>query len=168
MTIMNVRFALDPQDLTVESTTQLYGIGELASIAGNSDGTNSVYIYCLSHGALTAYVPYEIYHNGTTLITRAPVTGAGLIVVPQVAVDSGAYFWGLIKGNGTCAVKQETYAAGDQLEVLTTGVLANVDGTSGATVRTVNSFAVSKATGTAAANISVYLYGNDVTDIAGS
>lgn len=154
------------EDLTVSTSTQQYGIGEKVKFIGNSDGTVSGFVYVKTGGALTQYVPYEIYHNGTTLTTRAPVTGAGLIGVPQVAMTSAYYGWLQIEGNATCAIGAETYVAGDQLEVLTTGVLANVDGSTGSTVRTVNSFGVSKASGSSATNIAIYMYGNDVTTVA--
>ena len=166
---VNTIHAINSDDLTRESSTQLYPIGLRVKVVNSSYYNEQEYIYVKAHGSLTQYQSYILKYDGATslmLKTAAPATGAATVVVPQIAVTSAYYAFVLVKGEGSCKVSTETYAAGDQLEVLTTGTTAMVDGTSGATVRTVRSFAVSKATGTTAASVAVYLYGNSITTIA--
>jgi hypothetical protein len=154
------------EDVTYPSEAAKYPIGTKIRV---EDGLNTEkeYMYVQSHGALTQYQPYIINHTGVTLKTGAPATGAALIGVPQVAFTSGYYGFVQIRGDATVKIGAETYVAGDHLEVLNTGTLSVVDGTSGSTVETVNSFGVSKAAGSSATTIAAYLLGNKA-DIAAS
>jgi hypothetical protein len=164
-TNLSLRFGFSEIDLSVPTSTSKYPVGTIIRL-NDSTGVENGYIYIKSHDALTAYVPYIVTHNGTDLVTKAPVTGAATVVIPQVAFTANYYGFAQFKGNATAAIGAETYTAGDSLEVLTTGVVVVVDGTTGDKVRTVNTVAQCKADGTTAANISVYMYGNDINDIA--
>jgi hypothetical protein len=85
-------------------------------------------------------------------------------------MTSGYYCFVQFKGDATCFMKAETYAVGDHLEVVLNATTANIVATSGSTalVRTVNSFGVSKASGSTNVTKSIYMYGNLSTDIAAS
>lgn len=160
--------AIEESDVTTPQSTQKYPEGTEVVLGATNDLTHySRYKYVKAHDALTQYQPYKIENDGTNLLSAAPATGAGQVIIPQVAVTSGYWFFGLVEGEGTCKIGAETYVAGDELELLNAGTTAVVNGTSGSTVQTVKSFAVSRAAGSAAAGISVYLYGNKA-DISGS
>lgn len=155
---------INNDDITVPSSTAKYPLGKRARFI-TTTGEEKEFIYIKAHTGLTAYVPLIVNHNGTDFITKVPVTGSSLVVIPQVAVTTAYYFWGQIKGVATSAIGAETYAVGDALQVLTTGVVAVVDGTTGDKVRLSTTFGVSMAAGSSATNISIYMYG-DVAGIA--
>lgn len=133
-------------------------------------------IYAKAHAALTAFVPYAIHpsYNDEDLdqdgsddddgiaVTAAPATLAvgHYIGVPQKDYDSGDIAKLVIGGAGQVKVGAEAVVQGDYLEVINAGVVANVDGTSGSTTRTVNSFAMAaQANASAAATINVQFIG---------
>ena len=126
---------------------------------------DSVFIYVKAHAALTAYVPYAYDHGGVTVDTAAPATSAAQankIGIPQVAIASGSYGWLQIEGECEAIHIAETYAAGDHLEVLNTGVAVVVDGTTSSTTVSEKSIGVTIDAGTTAVAGTIYLYGNPV------
>lgn len=164
--------AVDETALVTPTSTQQYPLGTVMVVRETAtDSTETAskavkkYMYVKSHTGLTQYQPYVLGFSataGSEIITAAPATLAApgsLLVVPQVAFTSGYYGFVQIEGTATVKKTSETYAAGDFLEVLNTGTALVVDGTSGATARSVNSKAVCKSTGTAVGNISAYLLG---------
>lgn len=164
-TNLTTRIAVLEEDLSNPTSTKKYPEG-FNVLLNDSTGVENGFVYIKAHDTLTAYAPYMISHDGTNLTSAAPATGAALIVIPQTAFTASYYGFVQYKGNCTATIGAETYTTGDALEVLTTGTTVVVDGTTGDKVRTVNSIGVCKADGTAEANISIYLYGNDINDIA--
>lgn len=166
----------DEVDLITPTSTAKYPLGKIVVVreaANSSSETASKavkkFMYVKAHTGLTQYQPYVIGFSATAgaeVITAAPATLAAvgsLLCVPQVAFTSAYY--GFVQIQGDCTVKKtsETYVAGDFLEVLNTGTALVVDGTSGSTARSINSKAISKAAGSAAASVSAYLLGYNST-----
>lgn len=159
--------AINSDELSTPSADQRYPLGVEVTIQNSGSANIKKFVYLKAHTGLNKYQPYIATSTSAGIpVTAAPVTGAARIVVPQVDVTTAYYAWFQVQGTATLKIGTETYAAGDNLEVLTTGTVANVDGTSGATVRTLNSFAMSLATGSTTANISAYLYGSTINSIA--
>jgi len=156
---------INETDLSTPTSAQKFPLGAIIDVADPSTKAIKKFMYVKSHGALTQYQPYQInigITSGSEVITAAPATLAApgkLIGVPQVAFTSGYYGFVQIQGNATCKKSSETYASGDHLQVLNAGTTAVVDGTSGSTAESVNSFAIVGATGSAAASVAVYLKG---------
>lgn len=164
--IDNVVALANIKDLTVPTSTQgPYQLGKEISIFDTASKAVKKYKYMKAHGALTAYVPYVVSASstaGSEVITAAPATlGApgSLVVVPQIDVTSGYYFFGLIEGDGKVIMTAETYAVGDTLQVLNTGVAVAVDGSTGSPAITVNTCAICKEAGSTAAARNMYLIG---------
>ena len=164
---INLRTALgNHSDLTTPTSTQEYKLGTVVEWEDTASKAVKKYIYVKSHGALTAYVPYIITNSstaGSEVITAAPINLAApgqKVCVPQVAFTSGYYGFVQTEGDATVAIGTETYAVGDFLEVVSAAVVFAVDGTSGSTARSFRSMGVCKAAGSAAANISAYLIGD--------
>ena len=157
--------SISEEDLSTPSSTQKYPIGTVLKLVNSTDNIEEEWIYIQAHTTLVQYQPYILDHTGTQLETAAPATGAGRVVVPQVAFTDDYYGFVQVRGKSTCKIGAETYAVGDHLQVLNAGTTAVVDGTSGSTVQLVTSFAASYAAATVAAAISVYLFG-DKADVA--
>lgn len=165
----NKVMAITAADLTTPSSTSKYDVGMRYVQLVN--GYEEEYVYANPLIALAANQAYEIKNTGTTLAPGAPATGAGEVGVAPAAFTAGYY--GFLKTRGIINVKKSTgtpYAQGDHVELnVAESTYAAVDGTSGSTVRTVNSFGVCQAAATTAqSTVSVYMYGNSVTTIAGS
>ena len=163
---ISTRFGLgNLADLTTPTEAQNYTLGEVVEIQDSASKAVSKYMYCKSHEALTQYEVYVVDYSstaGSEVISAACATMAApgrLVIVPQVAVTSGYYFWGLIEGEGHAIMTAETYAVGDHLQVLNAGDEMVVDGTSGSTAFSVNSCAICKEAGTTAVARDVYLFG---------
>ena len=156
--------AIVEDDLTTPTASAKYPIGlEIETVDGS--GKITTYKYFKAHGGLTVNVPYVVDFNGVDEISAAPKTNAGKVskvVVPQVAVTSGYYAFGAVGGYAEVVHKAETYAVGDHLQVLNTGVVAVVDGTSGSTTKTEASVGVTVDAGTTNAAGTVYLYNEPV------
>lgn len=165
LTIQNYN-SISDTNIATPTSDQRYPLGLKLTFldSANADAVKK-FMYVKSHAALTQYQPYVVKFSSTSasqVITAAPSTLAApglLLVVPQVAFTSGYYGWVQIEGDATAKIGAETYAAGDYLEVLNTGTVLTVDGTSGSTTLSVNSKAIAKASGSSAANIAVYLLG---------
>ena len=153
-------------DLTVPTSTQQYVLGDVLSFSDSDYTAVKKYQYCKAHTALTAYQPYVITYGATAgaeVVSAAPVTIAApgaLVVVPQVAVTTGYYFWGLIAGDGKVLMISETYAVGDFLQILNAGTALVVDGSTGSTIQLVNSSAICKEAGSTAVARKCMLLGN--------
>lgn len=165
---VNSRMALGNEaDLTTPTLLQdaSYKLGEIVPIIDSATKMEKLYMYVKSHTTLTAYQPYVLNFTGTAgseVKTAAPVTTAApgqLVCVPQVAFTSGYYGFVQIKGDCTCLLTNETIAVGDYLQILTTGTVLTVDGSTGATVMLANSCAVSKTALYAAGGNSIILLG---------
>ena len=162
-----VRQSIYEGDITVPSAAQKYVLGETFT---NASG--QTFKYVKSHAALTAFQPYcEAFSAvaGAQVKTAAPATLAApgeLLIVPQVAVTSGYYFWGLIAGPGKVLMTSETYAVGDHLQVLNAGTALVVDGSTGSTAKLVNSTAICTEAGTTAVARGVYLFGEKAVTAA--
>jgi hypothetical protein len=163
--------AVNNDDITTPSSTQKYVLG-LEVMVNTGDGYPKIYKYVKSHGALTLYQPYVLgvsSTDGSQVITEAPATLAApgqLVVIPQVAFTSGYYGFVLKQGDGKVLMTAETYAIGDYLQVLTAGTALVVDGTTGSTVRLVNSCAICKEAGTTAVARKMYLIGEKAVTAA--
>lgn len=162
------RHAIKIDDLTAPTAAKKYKLGLELVLVDEDTGDVKKFLYVKSHAALTQYQPYQLTYLATAdaeISTKGPVTlgaGSAVVVVPQVAFTSGHYGFVQTQGDARCKVPAATHAVGDFLEVLTTGTTAVVDGTSGATILTTKSFAVSKAAGSSATDISVGLNGRNV------
>ena len=146
------------QDITVPTAASQYPLGLEVSIHVGS-GDTRLYKYIQAHAALTQYQPYILNQTGVTLKSGAPATGAGKVVIPQVAFTNAFFGFVLMEGEGKVLMISETYAVGDKLEILNTGTALVVDGTSGATVDGVKSQAVCMESGTTAVSRNVYVMG---------
>jgi len=174
MKALETRIALgNISDLTTPTSTQEYKLGLVVSVEDSDTKIINQYMYVKAHTALTAYQPYVLNYGSTAgaeFVTAAPATLAApgsLVVVPQVAFTADYYGFVLIKGNGKVLMTAETYAVGDFLQILNTGTALVVDGTTGSTVRLVNSCAVCKEAGTTAVARNVFLLGISAV-VAGS
>jgi hypothetical protein len=173
---VNVRMALgNESDLTTPTSTQndSYKLGECVKVIDSATKMEKIYMYVKAHTTLTAYQPYVLNYTGTSgaeVKTAAPYTTAApgqLVCVPQVAFTTTAcYGFVQIKGDCTCLILNATVAAGDYLQILTTGTSLVVDGTSGATVMLPNSCAVSKDALYVAAGNNIILLGRWATTAA--
>jgi len=115
-------------DVTTPHSTQgEYLLGEVYEIELDDHGQKSAceFIYLKSHGALTQYKPYAI-GLGTTMGSEyttnelfSESAASVQIAIPQIAVSSGYYFFGLIRGVGKGLVTSNTstgnYVSGDSL-----------------------------------------------------
>jgi len=152
-------------------------ISTLGGVAGaiKTDG-NREYIYCYVTASAARGKPYVLTYDGdeaTNPKTAAPSTSAVYqqIVFPVKAQSSTAGFaWCQYKGDAYVLVDGSTSVAkDDNLEVITAGVALIVDGTSGATTKTIRSLGIAQeAQATAAATLTyVYLFGEKV-NVGGS
>lgn len=164
--LSQVYLALDRTDLETPTAAAKYAVGTVIHTAdARNGGAEKTYIYVKAHAGLTAYKPYVLAIGavaGAEKVTKAPATLAApgsIVAVPQVAFTSGYYGFVQIKGDATVLMKAETYAVGDHLQILNAGVTLVVDGTSSSTVESINTCAISKATGTTAVAQPVYLKG---------
>jgi len=114
-------------------------------------------IYAKAHAALTAFQPYAVQpsantadldrdgsaDNDGTAVTAAPATLSALhyVGVPQKDYAAGEVAELVIGGACKLKVGAEAVVAGDYLEVLNTGTVFVVDGTSGSTTRSTKSLA---------------------------
>ena len=152
-------------DLTTASATQLYDLGRTITIKNDANSTVTEYIYLYATTGLTQYQPYQIVYGSTAgqeIGAGAPATLAApgrQVVIPQMAVTTGYYFWGVISGDCTSLVPAVTYAVGDYLKLTNACTTLIVDGTSGSTSRSVNSCAISKTAGSTATGVAVWLLG---------
>jgi len=164
-----VTMSVPEADLTTPSSTRKYPLGfewvveDTNSSSGALHG-RSVYKYIRAYGrALTQYQPYVVELDNTSVWKAgAPVTLAApgtIIGVPQVAFTSGYYGFIQIEGECEALHSAETYAAGDHLQLLSGGSTLVVDGTTGATVDSVNTCAITVDAGTTAAAGTVVLKG---------
>lgn len=129
-----------------------------------------------AHAALTAFVPYAVQPSYNTddndqdgsadndgkAVTAAPATLAvgHYVGVPQKDYAIGEIAKLIIGGAAQVKVGAEAVVAGDYLEVINAGVVANVDGTSGSTTRTANSVAMAcEANSSEAATINAQFLG---------
>lgn len=163
--LSQVRIALDATDLIQPTANAKYEVGTKISTADTHGGAEKEYVYIKASAALTAFVPRVINIGaveGAEVVSAAPVTIAApgaQVCVPQVDFTSGYYGFVQTKGDASVLIGAETYAVGDHVQVLNAGALVVVDGTSGATVESVNTCGISKTAGTTAQAISVYLKG---------
>lgn len=170
---VNTRVAISEDVLTTPSSTQAFPLGTIVEVvekANNSSETASKavkkYIYVKSHTALTAYQPYVLADSstaGSEVITAAPATLAApgqKVVIPQVAFTSDYYGFVLYQGDGKVLMTAETYVAGDFLQILNTGTALVVDGTTGSTVRLINSCAICKEAVSSEVARNCYLFGD--------
>lgn len=159
-----INIALEEKDLITPTSTQKFQLGMKIQVE-DAEGAAAEYIYVKAHTGLTAYQPYVLGYSSTDdaeVVTAAPATLAApgrIVVVPQVAFTSAYYGFVLVKGNGKVLKTAETYAVGDQLQILNTGTALVVDGTSGSTAYSINSCGICKEAGSTAVARDVYLYG---------
>ena len=152
-------------DLTGTSSTQIYDLGREITIKNDANNTVQTYMYLYASTGLTQYQPYQIQYSSTAgqeIQAGAPATLAApgrQCVIPQVAVTSGYYFWGIVEGDCIALVPAVTYAVGDHLKLTNACTTMIVDGTSGSTSRTVNSCGISKTAGSTATGAAIWLFG---------
>lgn len=164
--LSQVYLSLDRVDLETPTANAKYAVGTVIHTADERNGgAEKTFIYVKAHEALTAFQPYVLAIGaveGAEKLTAAPATlsaPGSIVVVPQVAFTTSFYGFAQIKGDATVLLTAETYAIGDHLQILNTGSALVVDGTSSSTVESVNTSAISKATGTTAVAQPVYLKG---------
>lgn len=156
-------------DLTTPSLLQssFYKLGQIIDVENSDKTAKQSYMYIKSHDALVQYKPYVITPGGTDgaeVITAEMPTDGHLapgptIGVPQVAFTSGYYGFVLIRGNGYGLIGSEAHEIGDMLTVNDTSTTFIVDGSTGATAYSVNTFAICQTTGADAETIAIYLIG---------
>lgn len=164
------RFSLGNEtDLTTPTSTQQYALGAIITVQDSTKTRIKRYMYIKASGALTQYQAYVINYSATSgaeVIAVAPTDAflapGEMLAVPQIAFTDTYYGFVLIEGDGKVLKTAETYAVGDFLawDLTTSTSALIVDGSTGATTRTVDSFAISKTAGTGAAAIDVALLGN--------
>jgi hypothetical protein len=151
--------------ITPTAAQAAYRLGDVVEVYDDTKSVCRKYMYVKSHTTLTAYQPYIIVNGSTAgaeVATAAPLTLAApgyQVCVPQVAFTSGYYGFVLIQGDGKGLMGAETYAVGDQLEVITTATAFAVDGSTGVATRTVQTCAVCKEAGTTAVARNIFLLG---------
>ena len=161
--------SVQESEFSTPSSTCLHPLGMRVKVESTT-GLLSEYEYiCAAGAALTAYQPYIKDLGGTTGATTtinvkltAPVTlGApgAIVAIPQVAFTSGYYGWVLVKGYGKALHYAETYIKGDMLQLLSGGTSLVVDGSTGSTIKLVNTCGQSLDSGTTAVAKAVYLNG---------
>ncbi len=123
-TVQN-QIAVNNDDIINPSSAAKYPLGLEINVLTTTNEIKK-FKYVKSHGALTAYVPYQIngsHTSGSETITAAPATLASavnLIGVPQVAFTSGYY--GFVQIEGVCtAVCDRGVTAGWSLEAFNSG-----------------------------------------------
>jgi hypothetical protein len=94
-----------------------------------------------------------------TVLSLAAQLAEGEDEVLSLAFTDDYYGFVLLKGTGHVLMTAETYAVGDQLQILNTGTALVVDGSTGSTAYSVNSCGLCKEAGSTAAARDVYLYG---------
>lgn len=147
-------------DLITPTLAAKYPVGAEVQVSNGATATTYVYIYASI--ALTQYVPYvldlSIYGPNATAALAIATPGAA-ICVPQVAFPQ--YYYGFVVKKGACSVMhvQETYIPGDMLSITAGDAYLSVDGSSGATIKTVNTLGITVSTGTLAAAGTVILNG---------
>tara|TARA_R100000808_G_scaffold8880_1_gene24798 strand:+ start:11592 stop:12098 length:507 start_codon:yes stop_codon:yes gene_type:complete len=158
---------IDADDLTSTGVTRKYELGVRYVDHSSTDAIKPEYMYIKAHDALTQYQPYQVGLDSVPnahLITKAPVTTStgAIVVVPQITIPLGRYFWGQIKGAAT-VTSTDTFAAEDYAEVLNAGTGLKLDGgASGSTVEAGTTLAIATAS-TSGGTTAVILSGNEVT-----
>ena len=169
MKALTIRTSISEIDLTTPTASKQYPLGTVFEFV-DSDSPDAIkrFKYVKAHAALTQYRPYVISYAGTAaseILTAVPTTQTSPIVevcVPQVAFTSGYYGFVQVMGQSTAKIDAETYASGDPLELINGGSTFIVNGTSGTPLVDSKTAAICQATGSSAANITVYLIGNRV------
>lgn len=159
--------SIPESDITTPSSTRKYPMGYTIPVEDSTyNGGITEYTYIRANAAaLTINVPV-IMDLGSTeasaVVVSTPVTlGApgARVVVPQVAFTSGYYGFVASKGFCECVHVAETYVVGDMLQLLSAGVSLAVDGSSGSTIKTVNTCGVTIDAGTTAVAKTIFLNG---------
>lgn len=176
MGILN-RDAVNENHFKSTSTTQEFPLGLEVDVR-DAAYTNSVktFLYIKAHGALSQYATYQVDHNGgrSGLVTKALTTGAARYAIAQEEPGAGswaanAFGFIQIKGDATCRIgAQTTYVIGDHIESRNGLTYALVDGDSGSTAQTINTFGVvvgDESNGSTAKDVAIYMFG-DKADIA--
>tara|TARA_R100000808_G_scaffold8880_1_gene24799 strand:+ start:12124 stop:12627 length:504 start_codon:yes stop_codon:yes gene_type:complete len=129
---------IDTDSLTNTSVTREYDLGTRYVDYSSTDGVKSEYIYLRAHTGLSVNMPFQVSLSNvdaSAITTKTPstTTTGAMIVVPQVGVPSGYYFWGQYKGSAT--VLCTGFATADFAEVINNGTSFILDGgASGSTV----------------------------------
>ena len=162
---INSMVSVPESDLITPTLAAAYPVGSEIRISNGLGYPDSVYKYIKANGALTAYQPYilDLGLYGGTNSAPLTLTAGARVVVPQVGFTSGYYGWALVKGYGSALHISETWAAGDMLQLLSGGAALVVDGTSGSTIKTVNTCAIGVAAGSTAIAGTVILNGEQAT-----
>lgn len=166
---INFKTLVNEAALTTPTSSQVYQLGLVIEVQDSAQpNTSKKFMYVKAGAALTQYQPVSINYVDTA---GGEVTTAALatqtqpirfIAVPQVAFTTAYYGFVQIQGHGLAKIDAETYATGDPLRIINAGTTFIVNGTSGTALIDNKTAAISKATGSAAAAISVYLIGNAV------
>jgi hypothetical protein len=159
---INSMISVPESDLTTPTLAAAYPVGSTVRISNGLGYPDSVFVYIKAAGALTAYQPYVFDLGIYGATNSSPVTlGApgAIVIVPQVAFTSGYYGWVLMKGYGKVLHIQETYVAGDMLQLLSGGAALVVDGSSNSTIKSVNTCGITVGAGTTAVAKTVVLNG---------
>ena len=158
---------IDTDDLTSPGMTRKYELGVRYVDHSSTSTIKPEYMYLKAHDGLTQYQPYSVGLDvvpNAQLRTKAPVTTStgAIVVVPQITIPLGRYFWGQVKGSATMT-STDTFAAADYAEVLNAGTGIKLDGgVSGSTVEAGTTVAIATAS-TSGGTTAVILSGNEVT-----
>lgn len=167
--IIQLGLTIPEADISTPTETRKYPLGleitvqDSSSTTGSLNGTQKYKYIRAAGAALTINQPYVVeLDNANVWKAGSPVTLAApgaLVGIPQVAFTSGYY--GFIQTEGECEGLHiaETYAAGDHLQLLSAGTALVVDGSTGSTVQTVNTCAITVDAGTTAVAGTIILLG---------
>jgi hypothetical protein len=155
-----VLLSVPETDLITPTLAAAYPVG--AEVQVSNGATTTTYVYIYASIALTAYVPYVLDLSikgptGTAAVALA--TPGAAICVPQVAFTQ--YYYGFVVKKGACSVLHttETWAAGDMLCITASDTFLSVDGSTGSTIKTVNTLGITVSAGTTAIAGTVILNG---------
>lgn len=114
---------------TQQSSVPLFALGTIAKRV-KAGCTDSYYMYALSSEALTAYLIYTVdpdtWTTSDELVTSVAASGeVHPLIVPQLAVTSGYYFWGFV-GPGE-ATFTSVAAITAQKKIYTAGTDGKID-----------------------------------------
>ena len=159
---------IDTDSLTNTSLTRDYELGVRYVDQSSTDSIKPEYIYLRAHTGLSINMPFQVSLSNvdaSAATTKTPATTAtgAMIVVPQVGVASGDYFWGQYKGTAT--VLCTGFAAADYAEVILAGTSFILDGgASGSTVESGTTLGI--ATSSTSGGVATFILSGNRVQVA--
>lgn len=157
------RFALGSTlDITTQSETPQYALGEVVTIYTDSGKAVKKFMYVRSHEALTAYSAYMIKFSSTAgreVSTAKPATSSVLVIpcIAPISTTSGYYCWVQIQGLCTVLAESGSETVGHTAKLVNNKYTVTTNGNATITGLTVGMFVATGST----TGASFYLEGNN-------